>query len=131
VAFADEQQATSSLQTQPASDATKASSSGRKNAHQVAAEHQQEVAILQELLKKQGLSTLPLRLNSGDAELIRYCLLHANVASMSETLAVYSVSTEQGLVCFQICHCCWSFSRHFRTGKVRSRKRLLPLMDVV
>ena len=101
MAFVDEQQATSSLQTQPASDATRASSSGRKSAHQVAAEHQQEVAILQELLKKQGLSTLPLRLNSGDPELIRYCLLHANVASVSETLAVYSVSTEQGLVFFR------------------------------
>ncbi|KAL0054471.1 hypothetical protein WJX82_009314 [Trebouxia sp. C0006] len=70
----DEQQAISSLQTQPASDATRASSSGRKSAHQVAAEHQQEVAILQELLKKQGLSTLPLRLNSGDPELIRYAI---------------------------------------------------------
>jgi hypothetical protein len=90
VAFADEQQATSSPQTQQATDATRPSSSGRKSAHQVAAEHQQEVAILQELLKKQGLSTLPLRLNSGDAELIRYCLLHANVASMFETLAVLS-----------------------------------------
>ncbi|DBA92892.1 TPA: hypothetical protein ACH3X1_003062 [Trebouxia sp. C0004] len=70
----DEQQATPSPQTQPASDATRPSSSGRKSAHQIAAEHQQEVAIMQELLKKQGLSTLPLRLNSGDAELIRYAI---------------------------------------------------------
>ncbi|DBB13631.1 TPA: hypothetical protein ACH3X3_000652 [Trebouxia sp. C0006] len=81
----DEQQAISSLQTQPASDATRASSSGRKSAHQVAAEHQQEVAILQELLKKQGLSTLPLRLNSGDPELIRSSALQRAALSIQAT----------------------------------------------
>ncbi|KAA6427217.1 MAG: hypothetical protein FRX49_02974 [Trebouxia sp. A1-2] len=79
----DEQQA-SSQQTQPASDATRPSSSGRKSAHQVAAEHQQEVAILQELLKKQGLTTLPLRLNSGKAELIRYAIAAGALRATSE-----------------------------------------------
>lgn len=48
-----------------------ASSSGRKTAHQLALEHQQDVAMIHELLKKDGLHKLPQRLDSNHAELIR------------------------------------------------------------
>lgn len=52
--------------------AAKASTSGRKSAHQVAAEHQQEVLVLKDLLRTKRLHNLPKRLDDNDAELIRY-----------------------------------------------------------
>ena len=73
---ADEAQSNS--QSQKNSAASTPSTSGRKSAHQVAAEHQQEVKVIQDLLKQKGLHTLPQRLNSSDAELIRCfnCSVH-------------------------------------------------------
>jgi len=70
-ALADEEEPPMLAQSQRVFDAAKPSGSGRKSAQRVAAEHKQEVAIVRDLLKKQGLTDLPPRLNSGDAELIR------------------------------------------------------------
>ncbi|KAL3137056.1 hypothetical protein ABBQ32_006642 [Trebouxia sp. C0010 RCD-2024] len=59
--------------TRTVSTAAHPSTSGRRTAFQFAAEHQQEVAVLNDLVNKQGLRNLPERLQN-DAELIRYAI---------------------------------------------------------
>ena len=63
------------MQRGAASDTAQPSTSGRRSAHQLAREHQEEVALVQDLLKQKGLHSLPDRISSSEAELIRYWLL--------------------------------------------------------
>lgn len=56
------------------------STSGRKNAAQLAAEHEDEMAIMRDLLKQKGLNNLPGRLHDSDAELLRCCWLTSLVS---------------------------------------------------
>lgn len=68
---ADDSAPSSSTRTGTASDGSQPSTSGRKSAYQLAAEHQQEVAVLQDLLQSKELHNLPKRLSNNEAELIR------------------------------------------------------------
>ena len=95
-------------QSQALHEAVTPSSSGRKSAQQIATEHQQELTVIHALLKKQGLVSLPQRLSSGDAELIRYC--HTAIAVMQSCLCA-----------LQTCHCLLQVSAY----KVHIQQALL------
>ena len=69
---ADESESPEYTQSRTSQDAAHPSTSGRKNAYQIAAEHQQEVAVLNDLVNKKELHNLPKRLRNSNAELIRY-----------------------------------------------------------
>ena len=87
---ADDSDSHGNTRTRTPGNAALPSTSGRKSAHQFAAEHQQEVAILHDLINKKGLQNLPARLRNSDAEVIRYRIdEHAESSSSALDLYVY------------------------------------------
>lgn len=69
----DNSDSSGNTQTRTLSTTGLPSTSGRRTAFQFAAEHQQEVAVLNDLINKRGLRSLPERLRN-DAEIIRYAI---------------------------------------------------------